>query len=80
MNPLTIVLDGVRDGRHTLAEMAQASNSPLSVLEAARDHLLYTGQLVRSPLCPPTSCGGCPLSRTGCRPGLATLQLATQTS
>ena len=70
--PLTAVLDEVRLGTGSVAQMSRHTGYSAEVLRAAVDHLVLTGRLEAETVpfgCPPAGCGGCAAS---CGDGSAT--------
>ena len=67
-----MVLDEIRGGTPTIAEMARRCDLDEAVVRAAIDHLVRAGRIEARELsfgCPPSGCGGCASASTEGEPG-----------
>ena len=67
-----MVLDEVRAGTPTVAEMARRCDLDEDVVRAAVEHLVRAGRIEARELslgCPPSGCGGCASAGTDGEPG-----------
>ncbi|MDR1079194.1 MAG: FeoC-like transcriptional regulator [Propionibacteriaceae bacterium] len=64
--PLASVLEAFELGSRSTAQIARRSGLSLDLVQAAVDHLVWSGRLESTALasgCPASGCGGCALTR-----------------